>query len=95
MPNQIHNEESRFKKFIFNEVSLALSIAAAIFWLMNYVNSPINKIQLDIALMQERVAGISITHEQLKTHQEKVDEQIVEINQKLTKILTILEDQKK
>ena len=87
-------EQSKFRKFLFNEVSLALSIAAAVFFIMNYVNSPINKIELQQALMQKDIANISEQHSIYGKNAADRDDKIIEMDKKITQILQILEDKK-
>ena len=83
-------KESKFKKFLFNELTFALAIASAVFWFMNYVNSPITKMQLDLALLQKDIQIITTAHLQYGDEAHRQALEIVEINNKLTRILTIL-----
>ena len=38
----------KIKKVIFSEVFIAVSIAGAVFWGINYISNPVNKIELEI-----------------------------------------------
>jgi len=83
-------ENEKIKKILFNEITFALAIASTVFWLMNYVNSPITKMQLDIALMQKDIKTISEAHLIYNDNSNKRDEAIIQMQKDIIKILTIL-----
>ena len=82
--------ESKIKKILFNEITFALAIASTVFWLMNYVNSPITKMQLDIALMQKDIKTISEAHLIYNENANKRDEAIIQIQQDVAVIKSLL-----
>lgn len=84
-------ETDKFRKFLFNEISLALSIATAVFFLLNYINSPITKMQLDIALMQKDIKNISDQHTEYSKNAAHRDDAVVELGKKIDKLIIILE----
>jgi len=91
-------DNEKIKKILFNEVSLALSIAATTFWLMNYINNPVlqanermNQIELNIALMQRDIQVISAAHLIYNKNADDRDKAIIEIGNRLERIETILE----
>ena len=82
--------ESKIKKILFNEITFALAIASTVFWLMNYVNSPITKMQLDIALMQKDIKTISEAHLIYNENANKRDVAIIQIQQDVAVIKSLL-----
>ena len=84
-------EESKIRKVLFNEVSLAISIATAVFFALNYINSPINKMELDIQLMKKDIANISEQHTNYSTNAAQRDNATLELGKKIDRLITILE----
>ena len=82
--------ESKIKKVLFNEVSLTLSIIAATFWVFTYLNSPITKIQLDVELMKKDIQIITEAHLIYNDNANKRDEAIIQIQQDLAVIKSLL-----
>ena len=79
------------KKVLFNEVSFVLSIAASVFWLMTYINSPIVKMQSDILLIQKDIENISKEHSNYSQKAKERDDVIIQIGKDITRIYTLLE----
>ena len=88
-------QESKVTKILYNQVSLGIAIAAAVFWILNYVNNPINQVKLDIALIQQSIGVISNEHIKYSTNAKDRDDKIIEIDKKIERILTTLENLKK
>lgn len=89
-PNN-NSGEDRIKKVLFNEVSLALAVASMVFWLMNYINSPITEIQLQVALIQRDISVIKEEHLKYTANANDRDKAIIEMGKQITRILTLLE----
>lgn len=68
-----------------------MSIAAMVFWLMNYINSPITKIELDIALLQKDIQTITLEHIEYTKNANERDKIIIQMGKDIERILTILE----
>ena len=82
--------ESKMKKILFNEVALALGIASTVFWLMNYVNSPITKMQLDIELMKKDISSIATEHTEYTKNANERDKAIIQMQQDIAVIKNTL-----
>jgi hypothetical protein len=86
------NGENKIRKVIFNEVSLVLAIAGCLFWAMNYINSPVNQLKLDIALIQKDIQVIASEHLEFSGTAHERDKSIIEMGKQIERILTILEE---
>ena len=84
-------QENRIKKVLFNEVSFALSVAAAVFWIMTYINNPVQDMQLDIALMQKDIEIITAVHNDSSRRFNNIDDRLLDIEKKLERVITLLE----
>lgn len=71
--------ENRFKKYLFNETTIVVSIIAAVFWTINWITSPITAVQKDIALIQKDIQIINTNH---LTHLQNYAEEIRVLKQK-------------
>lgn len=96
------NNESKIRKVLFNEVSFFISIIAVVIGCVLFISGPDAEMKMDIALMQQSIEVIESNH--LKTIQadinklkvietdiKEVKDEIAEINIKLERIITLLE----
>jgi len=88
-----NNEQNRIRKYLYNEISLGIAIISAAFWLFTWLNNPIQKIELDIALMQKDLEIITKEHVRYSEAANERDKKIIEMEKKIERILTILEKQ--
>lgn len=86
---KILNNET-IKKVMFNEISFGLALISASFWVFNYLNSPINKMQTDIALIQQNIERIAHEHETYSKDAHERDLVIIEIGKSIAEIKVLL-----
>lgn len=83
-------ETEKIKKILFNEITFGLAVASCVFWLMNYVNSPLTKVQLDIELMKKDIQIITEAHLQYNDNANKRDEAIIQMQIDIAEIKGLL-----
>ena len=83
-------EESKFKKYLYNQISLGIAIAGAVFWILSYINNPVNQVKLDIALIQKDIQVISNEHVKYTQSADDRDKAIVSLEKKLDEVIIIL-----
>ena len=83
-------EESKFKKYLYNQISLWIAIAGAVFWILSYINNPVNQVKLDIALIQKDIQVISNEHVKYTQSADDRDKAIVSLEKKLDEVIIIL-----
>jgi len=87
----MENNESKIKKVLFNEVSLAISIMAFAIGCILFISEPDAKMRQDISLIEQKIETIESNHLiTIQKELEKQGEQIDFINIKLERILTLL-----
>ena len=83
-------QENNYKKYLYNEVTFVISVIAAAFWVINWINSPVNDIRLDIELMKKDIKTITESHIKYGENADKRDEAIVKMQIDIAKIVEIL-----
>lgn len=91
-------KEENIKKWFKSEILIAFSIGSVVVGAINYFSSPVNTLNVQMAVVQNQIAELKsndlvhIELEQTQAAQSLIDQekQISDLNNKTTEILTIL-----
>jgi len=97
--NSNNGNGEKFRKMLFNEVSLIVAICGVVIGILLFFTKPSTENQQSIALIEQRLDVIENNHlthlqnglSEIKDDCNEMDDKINELDKKIERILTILE----